>query len=326
MRMFGWLADRQGCGAYRLIYPGVELANRGHKIALNEEMPGLVQLGGVDVLVAQRTCEPGPSGIFQRLAREGRMKCVLELDDDLWHVDPANRQAHAFYADERLKRLTANVKAADLVTVSTEPLADVVSQWNPNVVVLPNMIPAWLLDYERPSAGDQVTIGWRGGPSHSRDFGEAARPLKRVLQKYGAAVEFHAMGANYTPRVASIKGRTRHTGWVNGIADFLRLIDFDVGVVPLCANAFNDSKSDLALLELSALGIPAIVSNTGPHKRAFVAGAPCLVADNHRDFESHLIELIDNPERRIQLGKQAREWASTRTVEANAWRWEAAYQ
>jgi glycosyltransferase involved in cell wall biosynthesis len=110
------------------------------------------------------------------------------------------------------------------------------------------------------------------------------------------------------------------------VSDFLRVIDFDIGVVPLRPSRFNDAKSDLALVELAALGIPAIVSNTGPYGRAAADGAPCRLSTmSHGDWTLHLRDLVEDEEARVQLGKQAREWAAGRTIEGNAHRWEEAY-
>lgn len=328
VKVFGWQADEQGCGFYRIALPFDAMAARGHEATYGTRMPDWVRDGEADVVVAQRTCEPGPSGIWQRLATQGKSRLVFEVDDDLWSVEPSNRMAHAFYTEGRQRRLIENIRVADAVTVTTEPLAEVVSQWNANVHVLPNQIPGWLLDHERPQT-DLVTIGWRGGKSHDRDFGELAKPLRRFLQhpSFRDRAEFHAMGAQYHERVRSNHSRLRWTGWHENVADFLRAVDFDLAVVPLRPSRFNNSKSDLALVEMSALGIPAIVSNTGPYGQAAADGAPCRLATmSDGDWAMHLRDLVNDAEAREQLGKEAREWAAGRTIEGNADRWEETYR
>jgi len=308
---------------------------------MGERMPDWVQDGGCDVIIAQRTCMPGPTALWQKLAREGKAKLVLELDDDLWNVEPHNRGAHQLYAQGVLRdqwgqitetghpvsqNLRDNIAVADVVTVSTEPLADIVSQWNRNVHILPNCVPSWLIDVPAPNPyPDRLTLGWGGSPSHTRDFGEIAKPLRRVLQRFGDAIEWHCVGPDYTGRVASNRGRTRHTGWFDGVEDYLRGIDWHIGMAPLRPSTFNDSKSFLKLLEMAALGIPAVVSNTGPYKRAADAGAPCIPVNDGKEFEAALTELVQSPEQRSTLGKTAREWASERVIDNHVHRWEEAY-
>jgi hypothetical protein len=329
VKIYYWTADSSGCAMYRCVYPAHALADRGHLVAYNQIMPQqfLREPEQLDVLVAQRTCNEAPSAWWQKTARKtNRPLMVFELDDDLWHIDPSNRMAANFYTPDRLQRLTDNVRVADLVTVSTEPLADVVSAFNPNVQVLPNQVPAWLLEHKRPHNPDVVTVGWRGGTSHARDFGELARPLRRFLQHptNRGRVEFHCIGEDHTPRVATLHGRTRHTGWFESNTDFLQAVDFDVAAIPLRESRFNESKSELAMLEMSALGIPSIATFTGPYTRA---GAPAwfVAPGDAKDWERQLQAAVSDDLERARMGRAAREWVAGRTYEAQAWRWEQAY-
>lgn len=284
---------------------------------------------------------PGPTRLWQSLARQGNAKLVFEIDDDLWNVEPHNRACYDLYVKGTLRdevgrivqldapirqNLIDNITVADVVTVTTEPLAELVSQWNPNVVILPNCVPQWMIDQPMPmQQTERVTLGWGGSPSHTRDFGEVAKPLKRVLQRFGDATEFHCIGPDFTDRVTSLKGRTRHTGWFEAVEDYLRGIDFQVALAPIRPSTFNDGKSSLKLLEASALGIPSIVSHTGPYARAIDAGAPARAATDHKAWERELVSLIQSPSDRETLGKDAREWAATRVIDQHAHLWEAAY-
>ncbi|WP_336156654.1 glycosyltransferase [Amycolatopsis sp. VC5-11] len=333
MKIFYWLADYSGCGYYRCLLPGVELAKRGHDVmADGRVVPDEAKNGECDVIVGQRVCTVGASHTWQKLARAGHTRLVFETDDLLSEVDPSNRQAHRFYDEERVRRYHENMAVADVITVTTDRLAEHARTINRTAAihVLPNQIPGWLLDHERPKTGDLVTIGWRGGLSHGRDFGELAKPLRRFLQHPDNRdrAEFHAMGAPYHERVATRHGRTRWTGWHEAVGDFLRAVDFDLAVIPLRPSRFNEAKSDLALVEMSALGIPAIVSDFpgSPYRVLNGYAAPVAhLASRASDWTDHLRYLVNDAEAREQLGKQAKEWAAGRTIEGNAHRWEEAY-
>lgn len=323
MRICAVKADDAGCGEYRVKAPAQALRQRGHDVAV---LPGVpADLSGVDALVVQRIVLDGPVRAFLKHVDAGKVRTVVELDDDLWHLDPSNRQAADFYTDGMLRNLARCVEAATAVTVTTEPLAERVRQYGGNVHIIPNQIPAWLLEHERPVREDVTVIGWRGGSSHSRDFGELAKPLRRFMQHptYRDRVEFHAMGADHTPRVATRHGRARHTGWHPNVADFLKAVDFDLSVIPLRDSTFNAAKSDLALVEMSALGVPTITSNVGPYSAEH--GGPNLTASTPAEWVDALAHLVDDAEERARLGKTAREWATSRTLEGNASRWESAW-
>lgn len=326
MKIFFWSADRSGCGHYRCTLPASQLHEMGHETSVSQYLHPGVFSGEFDIVVGQRVAEPGPSRLWQKLCRDEGVKTVFELDDDFWAIDPSNVAAYTYYDEAAQQRLKDNVAAADLVTVTTDTLADVVSQWNDNTAVLPNCVPAKLLDWPVPPDAEIVTIGYGASPSHARDFGEIAKPLKRVLQRYSDRAEFHSVGHDFTGRVASIRGRTRHTGWLASVEDYYAAIDFQIGLAPLRDTRFNRSKSDIKLLEYAALGIPAVVSLVQPYTDAVNADCPAFgTGVGGRDWEIMLSDLIVNPDLRAELGRGAREWAATRTIEANAALWEKAY-
>jgi hypothetical protein len=119
-------------------------------------------------------CQPGATVRWQHLAREGRAKLVLEIDDDLLDVDPSNGPAWSFFSRPEIRaNVIRNIEVADLVTVSTEPLAEVMSKWNRNVTVLPNYVPphrsmprtrTGRRAHPRPVGRGVAQAGSRGGP------------------------------------------------------------------------------------------------------------------------------------------------------------------
>jgi hypothetical protein len=114
--------------------------------------------------LGQRVCQPGATIRWRQLAREGRCALVYEVDDDLLDVDPSNGPAWKFFGVPEIRaNVIRNIEVAYLVTVSTEPLAEVISKWNRNVMVLPNCVSASLLDAphtEPPDRKDSPS----GGP------------------------------------------------------------------------------------------------------------------------------------------------------------------
>lgn len=326
MRICFWPADRSGCGYYRCALPAQQLRKLGHDVVVGQLLDPGARDGEFDVVVGQRIAEPGPSRIWRELCYDSHVMTVFELDDDFWSIDPSNQVAYRYYDEATQQRLKANIADADLVTVTTDTLADVVSQWNSNVAVLPNCIPAKLLDRPMPGEDEPVTIGYGASPSHTRDFGEIAKPLKRVIQRFRDRVEFHSIGHDFTGRVATTRARTRHTGWLASVEEYYSALDFQIGLAPLRDIPFNRSKSDIKLLEYSALGIPALASFVRPYVDAVNDDCPALgTSFGGRDWEIMLADLITNPGFRAELGIEARRWAATRTIEANAALWEKAY-
>lgn len=323
MQIFGWTADRPACLYYRIRQPFAQLNTMGHETSYGRLLLG--QRNTADIIVGQCIALPEQSLTWRGVCAEQRAVCVFEMDDDLFNIEPDNKAAYRVYSDPEIQaHLRANLEAAHLVTVTNERLAAIARQFNDHVAVLPNYIPAWMLTHE-PRRWPFTVVGWAGGDSHSRDFGEVAKPLRRYLQSH-PDVAFHNLGADYTSRVRTPKANVAHTGWTNDTESYLRSLDFTIGLAPLRDTPFARSKSPLKALELAALGIPCIASNIPPYSEFIDDGVTGVLVDSGRQFEMTLTEMVRDHAWRAQLGVSARKQATEHTIEANAWRWQHAYE
>jgi glycosyltransferase involved in cell wall biosynthesis len=277
-------------------------------------------------LIGQRVCNPGPSDMWQRLARKGgRPRLVFEIDDDLWNIDHRSERAHAFFArPEILANLEANIRVADAVTVTTEPLADLVRPLNPEVHVIPNYLPAWLLDHQRPRRDGRVVIGWGGSATHRMDWEQCGEQVRRYLQRAPKQVEFHCIGSDYTREFRLPRERVRVTPWTKTVPDYWRALDMDVMVAPLQAHPFNRSKSPLRVLEAAMLGIPVVASDYGPYAQFVQHGTTGLLVRADHEWGKHLRALVEDTAMREELGANARQQAATWTIENHADDWKRA--
>jgi glycosyltransferase involved in cell wall biosynthesis len=210
------------------------------------------------------------------------------------------------------------------VTVSTEPLAEVMRKRNRNVVVLPNCVPASLLDAPHAEGRKGLTLGWSGGASHALDLAELGSNLPRFMRRH-PEVGLHIMGD--AGAAASLSkgadGRARFTPWVGSVPEFHQMIDFDVSLAPLRPSVFNMSKSPLRCLEAAALGIPVVASDYGPYAAFVRDGETGLLARWPHQWMRHLRDLLD-PAVRDELGGNARKLAGEHTIESNIHLWEEA--
>lgn len=291
MRIVGWSAGLDGCHHYRLLLPLSEMARHGHTVWLEQVMPtkahrrhemaaavknlmrnpyGSLHAGGpdggsirlptqaeADVLIGQRVCNPRPTEAWQALASSpNRPMLVFEVDDDLFETDSSSPVAHEFFSAPQIQaNLRRNIQVADLVTVSTPRLAEVVSRINPRVVVLENCVSrdVWLRGAERLRSwpermeawtpGEPMTVGWSGSPTHEMDLRFVSRALGRPLRKIGARV--HCVGPDYRRLlgVADPAYEARHTSWIPNLSAYYDTIgSFDVALAPLKPHLFNRSK------------------------------------------------------------------------------------
>ncbi|MCX4704376.1 glycosyltransferase family 4 protein [Streptomyces sp. NBC_01373] len=334
--VFGWLADRDGCGTIRIMTPLAELRARGHNVGWSER----VDTDNLPrTLIGQRICKPAPTtGWHEIAAKPNRPKLVFEVDDNLWDIDYRSAKAHEFFnGDGVTDNLDANIRLADAVTVTTEALADIVRPLNPNVHVIPNYLPAWLLQHERPRHDGQIVIGWGGSSTHAMDLAEIGPQLRRYLDRAPSNVELHVMGEPkppprrrglirpHTPWTETYRlpeDRIRWTPWQTSVPDYWRAIDYDIMLAPLRPHPFNRSKSPLRVLEAAILGIPVIATDYGPYAEFVDHGVTGLLAKSDHDWGRHLRALAEDEAMRQEMGAAARAKAAAWTIEGNADQWE----
>lgn len=332
MNIFGWAADDAGPGWYRLRVPLDELARFGeHTTSVSTTMPDSV-LEEADVIVGQRVCQPGSTERWRRLAagQYGRRPMlVFELDDDLWDLDPSNLPAWNFYrrAPGLLDNLRECAKLADVCTVSTEPLADIVRKINPNVVVLPNQLPASAF-VDDPIGHQRVgsfAVGWGGGASHLVDVDEMAAGLRQFLRRNSHALYVN-MGTVFETVARAAGSQLVEYPWTADITEhYHRLTGLDVGLAPLRPSVFNQSKSEIKFLEYAAAGAVTIASKHGPYERVIEQGVTGLLVSQPHEWASALRLLAGDPTTRRVMAGRAYAYAQTRSIERH-WRdWEHVY-
>lgn len=316
MKLFGF-HDGHACGYYRMMLPLGTLAEHGHDVDLNcgwheraREYP---------ILIGQRVGKDGAMSLWRRLATPGR-RLVWETDDDVWNIDPSNGAAWFAHTPDVLDAITFIATTADLVTVSTEPLAELVRPLNPNVVILPNHIDPRLLNVTRPQR-DRVTIGWAGGDSHLRDFAGVADALRRFLVR-NPDVDFHNIGTSYL-KPFNLPGRD--SGWSPDIWDYYRTIDFDIGIAPLADTVFNRSKSGIKAMEYQALGIPVVATDCPAYRGVVLDGVTGFLIRHEHEWSRHLRALVRDSAMRAEMGVKARAHAAQFSIERGWPLWEAAY-
>lgn len=334
MKIFGWAADNAGPSWYRLRVPFDELSRQGYDATVDTTMPDWV-LEEADVIVGQRVSQPGATERWRKLAAgkyPRRPLMVFEIDDDLWNIDPWNYPALAFYGSnpELLDNLIACVKLADVCTVSTPALADVVREFNPNVVIVPNQLPdsAYTSGHckEPPHTDNPFLVGWAGGASHTRDVAEAV-PGVRTFFKRHDNVAFHNIGSPFGMLRKAVGVRPfEQTRWLQDVPSYYRALDFHVGLAPLRPSVFNQSKSEVKFLEYAARRIPTVASHVGPYEWAILENEHGLFAHAPHEWCSALTTLRNDDALREELAENAFSYVRSRHIGLHWQRWSAVYR
>lgn len=252
-------------------------------------------------------------------------KRVYEIDDDVFSIPPGI-DAHADYQEPSIREGTKQcIREADLVTVTSEPLAEVMRGLNPNVAVLPMYIPVSVFELPPSTASRNLSLGWAGSNSHRADLISIAKPVREFLRRF-PQWDARLVGS-YEPSLF-IKGRTKFTPFIDIVDwthEYYQALDFDIGLAPLLDNSFNRCKNALKPLEYASRGIPTIASDIEPYRNWIEHGVTGFLVKSPREWLDALTELASDDELRLTMGARARSKARDETY-MTGWRpWAQAY-
>lgn len=302
-----WIRKGESYGAigwYRIVNPMRKLgANVVGKFTMGtlESALKMRQMGEVWYM---RPSDAGHIDILIETAKEFTgAKLIMDMDDDLRHVNPDHPMKEEL--ERKAPIVIKELKYADHLVVSTEPLKESFKDLNDRITVIPNSIDPKIWDVKRKKRKDgKIRIGWTASASHYADIPLIEPPIHDILDKY-PNVEFHMMGMIpenlENDRVFHHEATAGYKEFPQHLADF----DFDIAVAPLFDNQFNRCKSNIKWLEFSMLEIPMVASDVLPYKD-IEHGKTGFIAKNHADWVKYLSKLIESEELRRKIGKQAK--------------------
>ena len=253
---------------------------------------------------------------YQRLiefTKRNSIPVVLDLDDYLINMpeDHPNRLANDYTA--ALLPLLLAIQEVDFVTVSTEPLKQLVQPYNSNVKVLPNYLDEELWSFKDPAAAislenKPIVLLFMGTPSHTPDLELISPVLVKLLSKYEGRLRFLCYGPLPPKSLQAHPFVEYHEGETYNYSAFIRNfleIRADIAIAPLRDNPFNQCKSNLKFFEYSALGVPGVFSDLSPYIGTVANNVNGFVADTLTDWETKLEGLIVDQTRRHNLAMAA---------------------
>lgn len=269
----GQNGDFTPCGWIRLIHPYMQLA-KSDDFQLHIGNWDQIIRFKPDVVVTQRMVGGKDASKLFSQARNAGAKVILDLDDYLLRL-PGEHPDFNQYEHNR-PTLEHSISSADLVTTSNHKLAESISA-NSMVVVPNELAPQLWFSSEDESRDGEGTINFlfAGTISHGPDWKLIERQVVEWLDSntmcnlYVVGVTDkglpkHSRIHRLVPPRAAIASYPAYVNWIRGQQKF------HFGLAPLISNEFNSMKSDLKLLEYSALGAKTLASPVGPYLNTLV--------------------------------------------------------
>jgi glycosyltransferase involved in cell wall biosynthesis len=246
------------------------------------------------------------------LARKEGKPVVFDLDDPLFYLPENHPDRQSALCAPSLLPMFQALMEADLVSVSTPKLRDVLAKYNDNVVVLPNYFDDNLWRLTPPvlknSSREMLTIGYMGTYPHKPDLEHITPVLLDLIKRYPQRLRFHFWGVQPPAQLEflpQVKFTPWHSSSYKDFTEFFQTQSADIFIAPLLDNLFNRCKSPLKFFDYTALGAPGVFSRLDPYEGVVTHGHDGLLATSLDEWTDCLIQLVENDELRFQLATNA---------------------
>src|SRR3990167_7542741 len=257
-------------------------------------------------------------------------KIIFDIDD-WWKLPKSNLSYDASKINNYCDITQTLLPEMDIVTTTTDYLAERIYEYNKNVFVLPNCIDPLRGQFvPRKINNSRIRFGWVGGVHHLPDIEIMLESLKKVhlLKNIQLCLGGFNLGSEVYIKMENIFTNNYRLLWddkpyleylslgtpavehvpfdkpyrrlwsrdINNYADIYN--DIDVALVPLEDNPFNRCKSELKLIEAGWMGKPVIASDIPPYSDVIEHGMDGFLVSpfrNNIDWYVFIKKFADNP-------------------------------
>jgi glycosyltransferase involved in cell wall biosynthesis len=328
-----------GCYKWRSAIPGKYLRRRGHSIQyLSKELRAYQ---APDVLVISRAHFMEAYKIVE-WCKQNSIRIVFDTDDALDRVPPGSLYYQGLQG--RMGLYEFLLEEADVVTTTTEALAQHLRTWNSHVVVIPNSVDPE--EWQPAPRGSQVRVGWSGAVNHFEDLALIADAIHELQKKHPftfvlqgicqepSIEEFYQkqarqFGKNFTgsahgksiqwllDKLASIRYEFHPSVEIADHPGKLCELGLDIGIAPLAGTDFNAYKSCIKYYEYAMAGAITVASQVAPYSTE----VPTTAKNNRESWKQKLEWALAAD--REPLWREQRDWVLTqRNIEKNVELWE----
>lgn len=293
-----------------------------------------------DVVVFHRPNDERSYKIAEKLKAQG--KKIVADNDDTYKGLEYMKLGKVFQKIDQ--GLDAFVSYADLVTCSTEFLAEEYRKLNKNVVVLPNCIDPedWPDEDEiLRNEGDKIRIGISGSVGLGTDISHIKDVIEELSKRKDVQLVLFALPPKNenTREVVQRLYKEEYAYWESidiewqpfvPIGDYMETLNslkLDMMLIPRKDDYFNRCKSNIKFLECSMLEIPVIAQGFRDGKSPYQQeGEYMKIVIGNGEWLPEIEAMIRDKNARRKMGKKAREYVLGKyTIADNIHLWEEAY-
>lgn len=338
-RYLNFLADRQGCMAWRIGWPElhINMNGLGESTSITKMVFDKRWYEDIKVIKLQRQASTDQKEFIKFLKSiqpECGFKLMYEVDDVVFReeIPDFNSYKHSFDNDEIRQNCVDMINMVDEVTVTCKYMRDLYIEktGQEKISVVPNFPPEWWIgphynyrkivdSFEKNKnkprilySGSGAHFDVKNATGQKDDFSHILKFIIDNRQKY----QFIFIGAYPPPLQPFIKsGEIEFHPWqtLMNYPKFISLLNPQLLLAPLMDIPFNLSKSDIKFIEGAALGIPCMCQDMVTYE-----DAPDFLKFNNSEDLAEKVEHILNWKNRskyFKLVPQLRKLGETRFLE-----------
>lgn len=248
---------------------------------------------------------------------------IYGSNENLEHLESGEREQLLL----RCRQYLAAMRACDNIIVSTPGLKALAEAkcgkptflWR-NAIDAETMQAAKLAEDARSKrerdAG--IVVGYASGSrAHGADFVAAEEAVAALLEKDPDVRLVIAGMHEPSAKLVSFGDRVTFAPFTDYETYIATVAGFDLNLVPLVQDGFNDCKSAIRFLDAAVVGVPSIASNTGDFVNVIEHGKTGFIADGGESWLPLLECLAGDPALRLKTGQAARQFALTEMTAVN---------
>ncbi len=332
MKVYYVHSGLQGCYVPRCLLPLIACGFDGDQTSIHPEHNTPENKAraaqDADIVVFHRPEHPKKLELMHHLKSMGK-KIVFDNDDTYKDLDGMKyseymNEARVTKGIERInKTIDAFIVESDLVTTTTEFLAEEYRKLNPNVVVLPNCVDPFYYDEPLRNESDIVRIGITGSVAVSGDLEILIPILQHYEKDKRVKLVIFSLPPNGDDKILRTLYKEEYKifdsmdiEWQPFVPPYdypqkLNELRLDMMIIPRKDSYFNRCKSNIKFLETSLLEIPVIAQGftdgKSPYQKPEDAAHMKIVIDN-KDWIPEIEKMMADKAGRMEMARKAREY------------------
>lgn len=281
----------------------------------------LTRVPRYDLVYCHMYVTPFGTSLLERAARRLAPRLIVDVEDNVLVGQPARKGDHPNPIVQLLKGRGKSrylIRHADHVITSSPFLNETclgINEKKACTYISSSVDTDRFLPANRYNNDHTPVVGWTGTFS-TKPFLDLLRPVFAELAKQ-RKFRLRVIG-NFDYELPGVDLEVVRWTAEREVEDLQAI---DIGVYPLPSDEWVSGKSGLKAIQYMAFGIPCIATNVGTAPMIIRDGENGLLVRSEAEWLAALEALIDDPELRARLGRQARKDAverySTRAVAAD---------